>query len=97
MGFKEHQKNNQTNQQNQKNKPQRINPNTKIQNYKQLPIREAPKEGARWESVQKKDSFNEYLINKNGLLSAMLFLLRDGFLSSIGQQNVSVVSECHSI
>lgn len=39
------------------------------------------------ECVHRKDSFNEYLINKNGLLSAMLFLLRDGFLSSIGQQS----------
>jgi len=47
--------------------------------------------------VQRKDSFNQYLINKNGLLSAMLFLLRDGFLSSIGQQNVSVIDEHHSI
>lgn len=47
--------------------------------------------------VQSKYSFYEYLINKNGLLSAMLFLLRDGFLSSIGQQNVLVIYEHHSI
>lgn len=65
---------------------------------KQLPIRGTPKEG--WEGVervQRKDSFNEYFINKNGLLSAMLFLLRDGFLSSIGQQNVLVTYEHRSI
>lgn len=65
---------------------------------KQLPIRGTPKGG--WEGVervQRKDSFNEYWINKNGLLSAMLFLLRDGFLSSIGQQNVLVTYEHCSI
>lgn len=53
-----------------------------------MPIGGTPKEGwGKKKCVQRKDSFNEYLINKNGLLSAMLFLLRDGFLSSIGQQS----------
>lgn len=68
----------------------------KKRNYKQLPIRGTPKEKGGGKNVCK-DSFNEYLINKNGLLSAMLFLLRDGFLSSIGQQKISVIYEHHSI
>lgn len=41
-------------------------------------------------SVSKTEDHCKYLINKNWTLAAMLFLLSDGSVSSIGQQNKSM-------
>lgn len=71
----------------------------KKRNYKQLPIRGTPKDGERRKKnmCRGKIPLMNIWLTKMGSLSAMLFRLRDGFLSSIGQQNISVIYEHHSI
>lgn len=70
----------------QEKSPERFQPRVQIwwsisnNNKLQLPIN----------SVSKTEDHCKYLINKNWTLAAMLFLLSDGSVSSIGQQNKSM-------